>query len=98
MAKTVDRHIRMQPQHWERIDAAAQERGMAANQLLVELALEALDRREWPRTGLEILMLRSCVFSAQVIARDMIAAGREHEVKQIEKSISTIVPQLPSNL
>ena len=39
MAKTVDRHIRMQPQHWERIDAAAQERGMAANQLLVELAL-----------------------------------------------------------
>ena len=43
-------------------------------------------------------MLRSCVFSAQVIARDMIAAGREHEVKQIEKSISTIVPQLPSNL
>ena len=74
------------------------ERGIAANQLLVELALEALDRREWPRTGLEILMLRSCVFSAQVVARDMIAAGREHEVKEIEKSISTIAPKLPMDL
>ena len=98
MTKTVDRHIRMRPQHWERIDAAARERGIAANQLLIELALEALDRREWPRTGLEILMLRSCVFSAQVIARDMIAAGREKEVKEIEKSISTIAPQLPLEL
>ena len=42
------RHIRMQPRHWERIDAAAQERGIAANHLLVDLALEALDRRECP--------------------------------------------------
>lgn len=98
MAKSVDRHIRMQPQHWERIEAAAQERGVAANQLLVDLALEALDRQEWPRSPLEILMLRSCMFTAQVMARDMIANGREDELKQIEKSISTIAPPLPSDL
>ena len=98
MTKTVDRHIRIQPRHWKRIQDVARERGVPANQTLVDLALEALDSRQWPRAGLEILLLRSCMFTAQAVARDMIAAGRENEVKQIEKSISTVAPQLPSDL
>ena len=60
--------------------------------------MEALDRREWPRTDLEILMLRSCVCTAQAIARDMIAAGRENEIKEIERAISTVAPCQPENL
>ena len=60
--------------------------------------MEALDGREWPRTDLEILMLRSCVFTAQAIARDMIAGGRENEIKDIERAISTVAPGQPGDL
>ena len=98
MAKTIDRHIRVEPEQWNRIEAAASERRVTANQLVVELAVEALDGREWPRTDLEILMLRSCVCTAQAIARDMIAAGRENEIKEIERAISTVAPGQPENL
>ena len=98
MAKTRNRHIRIEPEQWNRIEAAASERRITANQLVVELALEALDRREWPRTDLEILMLRSCVFTAQAIARDMIAAGHENKIKEIERTISTVAPAQPENL
>ena len=39
--------------------------------------MEALERREWPRTEAEIHLLRSAMFAAQAIIRDMEAAGRE---------------------
>ena len=38
---------------------------MSANQLVVELAMEALDHSEWPRTEHEIQLLRSAMFAAQ---------------------------------
>ena len=60
--------------------------------------MEALDRREWPRTEHETRMLRSCMFTAQAIARDMIAAGRRDEVEGIRQEISKIVPDLQDNL
>lgn len=63
---------------------------LAANQLLVDLALEALDRREWPPIGLEMLILRSGVFDAQVIARDLIAAGCESEIKNTRQCTSAV--------
>ena len=56
--------------------------------------MEALDRREWPRTDLEIQLLRSSVFTAQAIARDMIAAGREDEVEEIRRNISATTLEL----
>ena len=62
---------------------------------LVQLAMEALDRREWPRTELEIQLLRSTLFTAQAIARDMIAKGRKEEIEEIRREISRIVPELP---
>ena len=69
-------------------------RDVTANQLLVELAMEALDRREWPSTSLEIHLLRSCLFTAQAVAHDMIGAGRENDVGEIRRDVLQIAPEL----
>jgi len=92
MAKTLGRHIRIGEDHWQRIEALAEGRNMSPNRLLVEFAVEALDHREWPRTEREIQLLRSAMFAAQALARDMIANGRSEEVEQIRRGISEIVP------
>ena len=98
MTRTLQKNIRVLPEQWDRIESAARERDMTANQLLVELAMEALDRREWPQTDLEILLLRSCLFTAQAVARDMVAAGREDEIKEIQQAISTVAPAVQKDL
>ena len=67
------------------------------NQILVELAMEALDRREWPSTAVEIRVVRASLFTAQAIALDLIAAGREKELQEIRGYISTIVPDIDTN-
>ena len=95
MVQTVQKNIRVTPEQWERIEKAADERRVSANQLLVELAMEALDRRQWPRTEAEIHLLRSAMFTAQAIARDMAAAGRGDEIEEIARNISRIAPELP---
>ena len=87
----VDKHIRVLPEQWERIERAAHGSILTANQLVIELAMEALDRREWPRTEAETRVARASLFTAQAIARDLIADGREHEVQEIRDFISTIV-------
>ena len=61
----------------------------------MELAIEALERREWPGTEAEIRVARASLFAAQAIARDLIAAGRGKEVEEIRDFISTIVPDFP---
>ena len=95
MVQTVQKNIRLSPEQWERIEKAAEERDVSANQLLVELAIEALDRRQWPRTPAEIFLLRSAMFTAQAMARDMTAAGRGDEIAEIARNISKIAPELP---
>lgn len=95
MVRTLQKNIRVTPEQWNRIEGAAKERDVSANRLVVELAMEALDRREWPRTELEIQLLRSSMFTAQAIARDMIAAGRDAELEQIRRDISQMAPKLP---
>ena len=95
MVQTVQKNIRVTPEQWERIEQAADERGVSANQLLLELAIEALDRREWPRTEAEIHLLRSAMFTAQAIARDMTEAGRGDEIAEIARNISRVAPELP---
>jgi len=92
MAKTIGRHIRIDEGDWRRIEALAEARNTSPNWLLVEFAVEALDRREWPRTKLEIQLLRSAMFAAQALARGMIADGRAEEVEQIRRSISEVLP------
>ena len=95
MAKTAGRHIRIDEDHWRRIEDLAEARDTSPNRLLVELAVEALDRREWSRTELEIQLLRLAMFAAQALARGMIADGRAEEVEQIRRGISDVVPELP---
>ena len=60
--------------------------------------MEALKRSEWPRKEAEIHLLRSAMFTAQAIIRDMEKAGREEEIKQISRNISEVAPELPGRL
>lgn len=90
--KTLNKHIRVHPEQWERIERAAQGSALTANQLVMELAMQALDRREWPATEAEVRVARASLFSAQALARGLIADGREQEVQEIREFISTIVP------
>lgn len=96
MSKTIARHIRIDADHWRRIEALANERRTTPNQPLVELAAEALEHREWPQNTPEIQMLRSCLFTTQSTARDMIGTGRSEEAEEIRREISKVVPELPS--
>ncbi len=57
--------------------------------------MEALERREWPHTEAKIHLLRSAMFAAQAIIRDMEKAGREEEIQQISRNISEVAPELP---
>ena len=90
--KTLSKHIRVSPEQWERIERASQGTALTANQLVIELAVEALDRREWPTTETEVKVARASLFAAQALARRLIADGREQEVQEIRDFISTIVP------
>ena len=90
--KTLSKHIRVSPEQWERIERASQGTALTANQLVVELAIEALDRRGWPSTEAEIKVARASLFAAQALARGLIADGRENEVQEIREFISGIVP------
>lgn len=96
MATTLQKTVRVTQEQWYRVENVANQRNISPNQLFVELAMEALDCREWPRTEAEIHLLRSAMFSAQAIAREMIAEGREHEVDEIRRSISKMSPALSS--
>ena len=95
MVQTIQKNIRVTPEQWIRVEKEAEKRGVSANKLVVELTMEALERREWPRTEAEIHLLRSAMFAAQAIIRDMERAGREEEIEQISRNISEVAPELP---
>ena len=97
MAQSQQKNIRVTTEQWNRIEAAARERQVSPNQLVVELAIEALDRREWPSTEAEIKVARASLFAAQALARGLIADGREQEVQEIREFISSIVPDPHTN-
>ena len=97
MAKTMTKSVRVTDEQWNRIENAVGDSKQSPNHLLVQLAMEALDRRDWPRTEFEIRLLRSTLFTAEVTARNMIAEGREDELKDIRREISRLAPSLPVN-
>ncbi|MDE0006156.1 MAG: hypothetical protein OXQ29_25990 [Rhodospirillaceae bacterium] len=97
MTKTISKTVRVTDEQWNRIENAVVDSKQSPNHLLVELAMEALDRRESPRSELEIQILRSTLFTAQAMARNMIAEGREDEVEEIRQEISQFAPELRSN-
>ena len=78
--RSLKKHIRVSPEQWERIERAAEGTAFTANLLVIELAMETLDWRESPQTEEEARVARASLFSAQVLARDLIANGRELEV------------------
>ena len=92
MAQSQQKNIRVTADQWTRFEDAARERQVSPNRLVVELAIEALDRREWPGTEAEIKVARASLFAAQALARSLIADGHEQEVREIREFISTIVP------
>ena len=85
------KHIRILPEQWQRVERAAAGTVYSPNQLLVELAMEALDRRASLGADAEIRVARASLFAAQAIARRLIADGRENEVQEIREFISGIV-------
>ena len=95
MVQTIQKNIRLTPEQWKRVEKEAESRSVSPNRLVVELTMEALERREWPRTEAEIHLLRSAMFAAQAIIRDMEAAGREEVIEQISRTISEVAPELP---
>ena len=96
MTKSPDRalhkHIRVLPEQWQRVERAAAGTVYSPNQVLVELAMEALDRRESLGLEAELRIARASLFAAQAIARRLIADGHEDEIQEIRDFISTIVP------
>ena len=95
MVQAAQKNIRFTPGQWKRVEKEAEMRGVSANRLVVELTMEALEGREWPRTEAEIHLLRSAMFAAQAIIRGMERTGREEEIEQISRNISEVAPELP---
>ena len=98
MAQSQQKNIRVTAEQWTRIEEAARERQVSPNQLVVELAIAALDRSQWPSTETEIKVARASLFAAQVLARNLIASGKESEIEEIREFISTIVPDVAVGL
>ena len=98
MVQTIQKNIRVTPEQWKRIENEAEKREMSPNRLVVEFVMEALERRQWPRTEAEIHLLRSAMFTAQAIIRDMERDGREEEIEQISRTISEVAPELPGKI
>ena len=86
MPKTLQKTVRVTQEQWDRVQNAARSRSVTPNQLHVELAMEALERTEWPRTEAEMHLLRSAMFSAQAIARDMTREGRKMRLKKFDEA------------
>ena len=95
MVQTIQKNVRVTPEQWKRIEKEAERREKSPNRLVVELAMEALERHQWPRTEAEIHLLRSAMFAAQAIVRDMERDGREDEIEEIGRNISEIAPEFP---
>ncbi len=93
MAQTVTRTIRVTPEQWERIEKIAEQRDVSANRLVVELVMEALEQRGWPRSELDIQVAKAALFVAQVLRRDLIKAGRKDEVEEILRFVSALLPE-----
>ena len=92
MSGTISKHIRIDEELWKRLETVAGESDTTANRLLAELAERWLETREWPQSEVQVQVARASIFTAQAIALDLIAAGRQKRVDQLLKRAATIVP------
>ncbi len=67
--QTIQKNVRVKPEQWRRLEKEAERREKSPNRLVVELAMEAIERRKWSQTEAGIHLLCSVMFSAQVIIR-----------------------------
>lgn len=62
---------------------------------MISATIEVIEGREWPRKEEEIHLLRSVMFTALAMIRDMKKAGCEEEFEQISRTISEVASELP---
>ncbi len=60
-------------------------------------AFKALERRGMFSPEVEIRVARASLFTAQAIAWDLVAIGKEKDIQEIREFISTIVPGLDTD-
>ena len=87
-------HIRIIPEQWQCLERAAAGTVYSANQLLVELAMEAFDHHDSSGAEAELGVARASLFTAQSISRELLADGRKQEVQNVRDFVSTIVPDI----
>ncbi len=96
--QSLEKRVHVTSGQWDRLQEAARGTSLTVNQLMVELAMEALDRREWPTTEAEIRMYRASLFTAQVLARELIDTGHEKKLAEIRRHVSQMAPELPTKM
>lgn len=73
------------------IEKIAKDRDASANRLVVELVMESLERRGWPRAEPDIQVAKAALCAAQILRRDPIAAGRKDDVEETLQFVSALV-------
>ncbi len=66
--KTIKKTIRVKPEQWKLIEHAVDGTRLTTNQLVIELAIEALERCRMFSPEAEIRVARLSIFTAQTIA------------------------------
>ena len=94
---SLHKHIRVSPAQWERIERAAEGSPHSPNQVLVELAMEALDRREWPATDTEMRVARASLFAAQASLATSSPTGASRRFRKSARSSRPSCPTRTAN-
>ena len=80
---------------WDFLQEAVRRTSLTADQLMAELPIEALDRREWPATEAEIRMYFASLFAAQALARVLTDIPREEKLAETCRHVSQMTPEPP---
>ena len=60
-------------------------------------SIAAFDRRKWPATEAEIRMYHANLFTAQLLARELIDTGREEKLAEFRRHVSQLATELSAN-
>ena len=81
---------------WKRLETAAGEIDTTANRLLAALGERWLETRQRPQSEVRVQVARASIFTAQAIALDLIATGRQKRVDQLLEHAASIVSGVAS--
>ena len=81
---------------WKRLETAAGEIDTTANRLLAALGERWLETRQRPQSEVQVQVARASIFTAQAIALDLIATGRQKRVDQLLEHAASIVSGVAS--